>query len=230
MRVLVIEDDEALRNFLVRLLEEEHFVVDAVGSAADGRSSALTNHYDGIVVDIDLPDGHGVDVVRAVRAAGRVVPIMVFTGTTEGEQVVAALDAGADDYITKPSAGSVIRARVRALVRRGQQSAQRRGPQELLRVGNVVFNVATRKVTVGEAPVQLTPKETLLLQLFMQRPGEVVARSELLEKVWDMHFDPESNVVDTHVSRLRTKLRNAGATTDLRGVRATGFALDVTTD
>lgn len=230
MRILVIEDDEALRNFVVRLLKEEQLVVDAVGTAAQGRLSALTNHYDGIAVDIDLPDGNGVDIVRAVRAAGKTVPIMIFTGSTNNEAIVSALDAGADDYITKPSGGSVIQARVRALIRRGQVGGQPRAPHEPLQVGNVRMNVATRRVTVGDTVVQLTPKETLLLQEFLLHPGEVVPRSELLEKVWNMHLDPESNVVDTHVSRLRTKLRTAGATTDLHGVRAIGFALDVTTD
>lgn len=226
MRLLVIEDDASLRKYLVRILEEEGFVVDAVENARSGQSEALTNDYDGIVIDLTLPDGHGVDVIKAVRSAGRRAPVLVFSGQTDSEEVIEALDAGADDYITKPTGGSLIRARVRALVRRGQQSARRRGSHEPLRVGNITLQVASRKVTVDGSPVQLTPKEMLLLQQLMLRAGEVVSRSELLEKVWDIHFDPGSNVVDTHVSRLRTKLRSAGATTELKGVRATGFLLE----
>ena len=226
MRLLVIEDDATLRKYLVRMLEEEGFVVDGVASASEGRSQAVTNDYDGIVVDLDLPDGNGVDVIREVRARGSRAPVMVFTGRTDSEQVIEALDAGADDYVTKPMGGSLIRARVRALVRRGQLNPQRRAPHEPLRVGNISLNVVNRRVTVADAPLQLTPKETLLLQQFMLRPGEVVSRTELLEKVWDMHFDPDSNVVDTHVSRLRTKLRAGGSTAELKGVRATGFLLE----
>src|SRR5207244_445918 len=139
--------------------------------------------------------------------------------------LIRALDLGADDYVTKPAEAAVIRARVRALVRRGQQDTARSIDDAPLRVGNVSFDQATRRIHVEGRILNLTPKEASLLQQLMLHPGVLIPRSDLLEKVWDMHFDPGSNVVDTHISRLRTKLRDGGAEVTLRGVRGTGFIL-----
>jgi DNA-binding response OmpR family regulator len=226
MRLLVVEDDATLRKFLALILQEEGFLVDTAARADDGRVLALTNDYDGIIVDLKLPDGHGTDVVRAIRREGRRVPILMFTANMDREEIVAALDAGADDYLIKPTDADIIRARVRALVRRGQRDEQSLVGGPML-VGNISLSVPSRRVLVGGTPLQLTPKEILLLQHLLMHVGAVVQRSELLEKVWDMHFDPESNVIDSHVSRLRTKLRKAGANVSITGVRGTGFLLEV---
>lgn len=224
MKLLVAEDDAILRRFLTLILEEDGYVVDATSSAEEARVSALTNQYDGIVLDLHLADGHGRDVIKAIRANRSAVPILVFTGRAEREEVIAALDAGADDYITKPTDGSLIRARVRALVRRGQRGEM--PSDRVLTLGNVRLSMARRRVEVGAAMVQLTPKELLVLQHLMLKAGTVVSRTDLLEKVWDMQFDPESNIVDTHVSRLRSKLKTAGASVVPRGVRGGGFMME----
>lgn len=226
MRLLVVEDDATMRRFLTLILQEEGYVVDATGLGEEGISLALGNDYDAIVVDLRLPDMDGVGAVKAIRRGGRRVPIIVFTGRTDRAQVIGALDAGADDYLTKPTDAELICARMRALVRRGQQGTLRDPGSEPLRVGNISLDSATRRIRVSDQALQLTPKELMVLEQLMIKAGQAVSRTQLLEKVWDMHFDPTSNVVDTHVSRLRSKLKKAGATALPTGVRGTGFIIE----
>jgi two-component system OmpR family response regulator len=226
MRLLVIEDDSTMQRFLKLILEEEGYVVDATAVGDEGRVLALTNEYDGIVCDLSLPDMTGLQLIQTIRSAENRVPILVFSGRHDREDVIAALDAGADDYLTKPTDGSLIRARIRALVRRGQRETSRPAGAGPLLVGNVSLNIGRHRVLVGGIAIPLTPKEVLLLQQLMLHPGEIVQRSELLEKVWDMNFDPGSKVVDTHVSRLRTKLHTAGATAKVRAVRGVGYVFE----
>lgn len=222
MRALVIDDDATLTMLVRRLLEEDGYAVDVAGNAEDGRTLAMVNEYDAIILDLVLPDGNGIPVLQHLRREGKKTPIIVLTGTKDSDVTVRALDAGADDYLTKPINFGEFKARIRALVRRG--GAQR---TEQLTVGNVVLNRLSREVLVAGRQLSVTPRELALLEHFLMRPGEVVTRTELLEKVWDMTFDPGSNVVDVNVARVRKKLESATATISIVARRGLGFVLDV---
>lgn len=220
MRALIVDDDPTICLLVRTLLEEGGFAVDIANSGESGRVLAMVNDYDAIVLDLVLPDGNGIPLVQALRRKSLDTPVIVLTGNTDKSAVVMALDAGADDYLTKPIDFDVFKARMRALVRRG--GAKR---TEQLSAGNVVLNRLTRNVLVGGAPVHLSPRELSILEHFLLRTGEVVARTELLEKVMDMSFDPGTNVVDVNVTRLRKKLAGAGATVTIASRRGIGFVL-----
>ena len=219
-KLLVVEDDRMFAELIRRGLKEEGHAVDVASDGAQGRMLALVHDYDGILLDYVLPDGSGLQVARALREEGRPTPILMLTGNGEPADVVRALDAGVDDYVTKPCDIGVLKARVRALLRRG--GARR---PERLAAGGVVVDRVNHRATVGGRPLPLTPKEFALLAHFLAHADEVVTRTELLEKVWDLHFDPGSNVVDVHVARLRAKLREHGAGARIATVRGAGFKL-----
>ena len=220
MRALVVEDDASFALLARHVLEQEGFAVDVASNGSDGLSLALVNEYDCVLLDLGLPDQHGITIIQTLRGEGRTTPVMVLTGTVEGQTSVRALDAGADDYVTKPVAIDQLRARIRALVRRG--GAQR---TEKLALGNVILNRLSRQLFVNGNEVRLTAKELPLLEHLLLRAEQVVTRTELLERVWDMHFDPGSNVVDVHVTRLRKKLEGAGANVKISARRGMGFGL-----
>ena len=222
MRALVVDDDSTLTMLVRRLLEEDGYAVDVAAKAEEGRTLAMVNEYDAIILDLQLPDGNGVSVLQHLRREGKKTPVVVLTGTKDSEVTIRALDAGADDYITKPVNFGEFKARIRALVRRG--GAQR---TETLTVGNVVLNRLSRDVLVDGKALSVTPRELALLEHFLMRPGEVCTRTELLEKVWDMNFDPGSNVVDVNVARLRKKLETAKASVEITAKRGLGFVLGV---
>lgn len=203
-----------------QVLEQEGFAVDHAATGNDAHTLAFVNDYDAIVLDLALPDRHGLTVLQALRREGRSTPVIVLTGSADSASTVRALDAGADDYQTKPIVIEEFRARMRALVRRG--GAKR---TEQLVCGNVTLNRLTREVLVGGRECQLTAKEFQLLEHFLLHVGQVITRTELLEKVWDMHFDPGSNVVDVHVTRLRKKLDGGAADVKIVARRGVGFVL-----
>jgi DNA-binding response OmpR family regulator len=203
-----------------QVLEQEGFAVDHAATGNDAQTLAFVNEYDAIVLDLALPDRNGLTVLQALRNDGRTTPVIVLTGANDSATTVRALDTGADDYLTKPIIIEEFRARMRALVRRG--GAKR---TEQLACGNLVLNRLTREVLVAGKPCQLTAKEYQLLEHFLLHRGEVVSRTDLLEKVWDMHFDPGSNVVDVHVTRLRKKLDGAGADVKITARRGMGFVI-----
>jgi len=203
-----------------QVLEQEGFAVDHATTGNDAQTLAFVNDYDAIVLDLALPDRNGLTVLQALRKEGRSTPVIVLTGTNDSATTVRALDAGADDYLTKPIVIEEFRARMRALVRRG--GAKR---TEQLAAGNVLLNRLTRQVYVNSNECSLTAKEFQLLEHFLLNRGQVVTRAELLEKVWDMHFDPGSNVVDVHVTRLRKKLKASGADLKVTARRGMGFVL-----
>ncbi len=220
MRALLVEDDSSSALLSSKVLEADGFAVDMATTAAEGLTCAMVTDYDVIVLDLGLPDGNGLSVVQALRRDGRVAPIMILTGATEKATTILALDAGADDYLTKPIMIEEFRARVRALIRRG--GAQR---TEQLVCGNVVLNRLTRQLFINGTEVSLTAKELPLLEHLLLHRNEVITRSELLERVWDMHFDPGSNVVDVNVARIRKKLVEAGADIRIGARRGMGFVL-----
>ncbi len=220
MKILVVEDDRKVAGFIEQGLREEGYAVDV---APDGDQATMLAHvyeYDLIVLDVMLPKRTGLQVAAELRREGRSTPILMLTARDATEDVVRGLDAGADDYLTKPFKFDELLARVRALVRRGGA-----GRTELLKYGPLELDRLKHKVRIDGKNVDLTPKEFHLLQHFLLHPEEVVRRTELLEKVWDMHFDPESNVVDVHVGNLRRKLKTAAGREFLQTVRGVGFRL-----
>jgi two-component system OmpR family response regulator len=218
MRALLVEDDETMALLTRQLLEQDGFAVDHATTGNEAQTLAFVNDYDAIILDLTLPDRNGLTVLQALRKEGKQTPVIVLTG--DQNATVRALDAGADDYVTKPIVIDAFRARMRALVRRG--GAKR---TEQLASGNVVLNRLTREVLVDGKVCNLTAKEFQLLEHFLLHQGQVVSRAELLEGVWDMHFDPGSNVVDVHVTRLRKKLEGAGANVKISARRGMGFVL-----
>jgi two-component system OmpR family response regulator len=220
MKILVVEDDRKVAGFIEQGLREEGYVVDVAGDGDQATMMAHVYDYDLVVLDVMLPKKTGLQLAAELRREGRAIPILMLTARDTTEDVVRGLDAGADDYLTKPFKFDELLARVRALVRRGGA-----GRTELLRYGPLELDRLKHKARIDGKVLDLTPKEFHLLQHFLLHPEEVVRRTELLEKVWDMHFDPESNVVDVHVGNLRRKLRQAVGQEMIETVRGVGFRL-----
>ena len=223
MKLLVVEDDRMLLELIRRALNEDGFAVDVASDGEQAEPLAFMNDYDAVILDLVLPGKSGLQLLQQMRREGRTTPTLILTGRRAKQDVVRALDIGADDYLTKPFDLDELKARIRALVRRG--GSQRSEPQVAL--GGVLLDRRRRQANVDGQPLRVTPKEFALLEYLMMRVDEVVPRSELLEKVWDFHFDPGSNVVDVHVARLRAKLRLANASLRLDTVRGIGFTLAV---
>jgi DNA-binding response OmpR family regulator len=220
VRALLVEDDPSSALLCSSVLEGDGFAVDVVGSAQEAMTCAMVTGYDVIVLDLGLPDGNGITVVQALRREGKTTPVMVLTGTTDRSTTVLALDAGADDYVSKPLMIDEFRARLRALIRRGGATRT-----EQLAFGNILLNRLSRQLYVNGAEVSLTAKELPLLEYLLLNGEKVISRAELLERVWDMHFDPGSNVVDVNVARIRRKLTDAGANVRIGTRRGVGFML-----
>ncbi len=220
MKILVVEDDRKVAGFIEQGLREEGYAVDV---APDGDEATMLAHvydYDLLLLDVMLPKKTGLQVAAELRREGRKTPILMLTARDTTEDVVRGLDSGADDYLAKPFKFDELLARVRALVRRGGASRT-----ELLTYGPIELDRLKHKVKVDSKKLDLTPKEFQLLEHFLLRPEEVIRRTDLLEKVWDLHFDPESNVVDVHVGNLRRKLREAAGVEMVQTVRGVGFRL-----
>jgi two-component system OmpR family response regulator len=222
MRILVVDDDKSILKLVARVLRDEAYAVDTASTGEEARTLALVNEYDGIILDLQLGDRHGFEILQELRRHGRHTPILLYSGQADTESIVRGLDAGADDYVVKPVSNAELRARVRTLIRRGAGSAR---VGEQVSVGNLTLNRLTRRVTCNAAEVSLTSMELKLLEHLMLRAGETVSRSELHDNVWDMHFDPSSNVIDAHVARLRKKLQSAGAEASITTRRGIGFVL-----
>jgi len=220
MKILVVEDDPKVAGFIDHGLKEEGYVVDVAPDGDEATMMAHVNDYDVILLDVLLPKKSGFQVATELRREGRSTPILMLTSRDAVEDVVRGLDAGADDYLAKPFKFDELLARIRALRRRG--GAER---LEVLRYGPIMLDRLHHVATVDDRRLDLTAKEFQLLEHFMLHPGEVVRRTTLLEKVWDMHFDPGSNVVDVHVGNLRRKLGRAGGESVLETVRGVGFRL-----
>jgi two-component system copper resistance phosphate regulon response regulator CusR len=220
MKILVVEDDRKVAGFVEQGLKEEGYVVDLARDGEEATMLAHVNDYDLMLLDVVLPKKNGFQIATELRREGRNTPILMLTSRDAPEDVVRGLDAGADDYLSKPFRFDELLARIRALHRRG--GAER---LDVLRYGPVTLDRLRHVATVGDRRLDLTPKEFQLLEYFLLHAEEVVRRTTLLEKVWDMHFDPESNVVDVHVGNLRRKLSDAAGEPLLATVRGVGFSL-----
>jgi DNA-binding response OmpR family regulator len=199
VRVLVVEDDQKLARFLERLLSEEGFTVDRCSSGADAVTQTRSGFYNLVLLDWMIPDLDGLEVCRQIRRSGSDVPILMLTARDQVSERVLGLDAGADDYLIKPFEIEELMARIHALMRRSAGHSQ-------LRLGALEIDRVGRQVLLAGKPLELTTRELALLLHLALRPDRVVTRSELLSQVWSVRFDPESNVVEVHISRLRDKL------------------------
>jgi two-component system, OmpR family, response regulator len=216
MRVLVVEDETKMAALLRRGLVEEGHAADVAGQGEEAVWLAEAHPYDAIVLDVMLPGISGFETCRRLRNAGVWTPVLMLTARDAVDDRVAGLDAGADDYLTKPFSLAELLARLRALVRRGDVER----PTELV-VGDLRLDPAARRVWRGGTEVQLSPKEFALLETFMRRPGQVLSRFQLLEHAWDFAYDNRSNVVDVYVRYLRQKLGRDSVET----VRGAGYRL-----
>lgn len=221
MRLLVVEDTPDIAALLRMALEEEGYAVDTADTATEGFMLAQMNPYDGLVLDVMLPDGNGLDIARRLRKEGTRVPILMLTAQGQKADIVRGLDAGADDYLVKPFAIDELKARVRALMRRGGATRT-----EQVTCANVVLNRLTRQVYVGGKRLALTVKELALLEMLLLSVGQPVTRTQVLEKVWERDRDPDSNVIDVLVARLRAKLREADAEARISTARGFGFVME----
>ncbi len=220
MRLLVIEDDRKVGSFLQRGLREEGYEVDVSNDGAEGALNAHVYDYDALLVDVMLPGKNGYEIVHELRTSGKTVPILMLTARDATDDIVRGLNAGADDYVTKPFGLDELLARVRALLRRGGAARLMRLVYHDLEMDRV-RHVAKR----GGRVLDLTAKEFELLEYFLLHPEEVVRRTELLEKVWDLTFDPMSNLVDVHIANLRRKLRDSGRSPLIHTMRGVGYIL-----
>ena len=220
MRVLVVEDSVKMAAVLKRGLEEEGYAVDVARTGEDGLWMAVENPNDVIVLDVRLPDMDGFEVCRRLRERGQWVPVIMLTARDAVPDRVRGLDAGADDYLTKPFSFSELAARTRALLRRGASERPAR-----LTVGDLTLDPAALTARRGEVAIDLSAKEFALLEYFMRHPGEVVSRTRLIEHVWDFAYDGGSNIVDVYVRYLREKIDRPFGVRSLETVRGSGYRL-----
>jgi DNA-binding response OmpR family regulator len=220
MRILLVEDDKKVASFVEKGLREDGYSVDVAHDGMDGSLKAHVYEYDLLILDVMLPGKTGYDVLTELRREGSEVPVLLLTARDASEDVVRGLDAGADDYLTKPFSFDVLLARVRALVRRG--GAKR---LDSLRYEDVGLDRMKHSAERGGRDLRLTAKEFQLLEHFLLQPEQVLRRTYLLEKVWDLHFDPMSNVVDVHVAKLRRKLKGEGEDPLIHTIRGVGYML-----
>ncbi len=218
--MLVVEDDRRMAGLLRRGLEEGGYAVDLAGDGPEGFWYATENQYDAIVLDVMLPGFDGFELCRRLRDAGNWIPVLMLTARGDVRDRAKGLDAGADDYLTKPFSFIELTARLRALSRRGR--AER---PAILEVGDLHLDPASRRVFRGEVELELSPKEFALLELLLAHPGEVLTRTRIIESVWDFAYDGTSNVVDQYVGYLRRKIDQPFGRADIETVRGVGYRL-----
>lgn len=218
MKVLIVEDDRKLQSFIARALNEEGYVTDICRTGREALEQLGQITYDLVVLDWMLPEGDGLSVCRSLRERGSRVPVLMLTARDDVGEKVLALDAGADDYVTKPFHLAEFLARVRSLLRRTAESQV-----STLRVGTLSLDLRHRVLHAQGRRIELTGRELGLLEVLMRNAGRVVTRTEILDQVWGVHFDPESNVIEVHMRRLREKLGDAAAS--LETVRGQGYRM-----
>lgn len=221
MKVLLIEDDTETARYIVNGLSEQGLVVDHADNGRDGLVLAAGEPYDVMILDRMLPGLDGLGILKTIRSAGVRTPVLLLTAMSGVDDRVEGLEAGGDDYLVKPFAFSELLARVHALARRPHTTAE----ETVLKAGGLEMDLIRREVRRDGKPIELQPREFRLLEYLMRNAGRVVTRTMLLQKVWDFHFDPATNVVETHISRLRAKVDKPFDTPLIRTVRGAGYSL-----
>ena len=220
LRILVVEDERKIALFVQRGLKESGFVVDVVHHGDQALAVILDNHFDAVVLDIMLPGRDGLSILRALRQKSNAVPVLILTARGAISEKVEGLDLGADDYLAKPFSIDELAARLRALIRR-------KSGENLVRyrVQDLSLDVATRVAQRGTRRIDLTSREFGLLECLMRAPGRVFSRTQLCQQVWEYHFDPESNLVDVYIQRLRRKIDDGESSRLIQTVRGTGYRI-----
>ncbi|WP_072378345.1 response regulator transcription factor [Hyphomicrobium sp. NDB2Meth4] len=221
MRILVVEDDNDTSNYISQGFCEEGHVVETLTDGRDGLTQAMGEAYDVLVVDRMLPGLDGLSLVRALRAVGNKVPVIFLTSLGGVDDRVDGLNVGGDDYLVKPFAFSELLARVNALARRPHL----KDTDTVLRVGDLEMDLIARSVTRAGDTIELQPREFRLLEVLMRNKGRVLTRTMLLERVWSFHFEPRTSVVETHISRLRTKIDRPYGSELIHTVRGSGYTM-----
>ncbi|MCL5668870.1 MAG: response regulator transcription factor [Gammaproteobacteria bacterium] len=221
MRVLIVEDDRQAADYLAKGLREQGYVADQAGGGKEGLHLALSENYDVLIVDRMLPGLDGLSLIQSLRAGGKHTPVLILSALGEVDDRVKGLRAGGDDYLTKPYAFSELAARLEALLRRGSEVRA----DSRLRVADLEMDLLARSVMRAGQRIDLQPREFRLLEYLMRHHDQVVTRTMLLEKVWDYHFDPQTNVIDVHISRLRQKIDKNFSMPLLHTVRGAGYCL-----
>jgi len=220
MRILLVEDERKVASFVARALREKAYAVDVAGTGEAGLEMAAAAPYDAIVLDIRLPGMDGIAVCRKIRQAGIEAPVLMLTARVLVEERVEGLNAGADDYLTKPFALAELEARVRALIRRGFGKTA-----ATLRYADLELDRHRRRAKRGETAIPLTSREFALLEFLMLRAPDAVTRSEIVEHVWDCHFDSETNLVEVYINRLRQKVDPDHGAKLIHTVRGLGYCM-----
>jgi two-component system OmpR family response regulator len=221
MRALIIEDDQTIADFVARGLREGGFAVDVAADGDAGLDLASSEPYDVAIVDLMLPKRDGLSVIDELRRRGRSTPVLILSARRSVDDRVRGLQAGGDDYLTKPFAFAELLARVQALVRRATRSPE----PTTLTTGDLTLDLLTRRVTRSGTPVELRPREFALLEYLMRNAGKVVSKTMILSHVWEYNFDPQTNIVDVLVSRLRDKIDRPFEKKMLQTVRGVGYVL-----
>ena len=220
VRLLVVEDEVRIAEILRSALSRSGFAVDAVGLCEDARAALAVNPYDAVILDLGLPDGDGLRLLKDMRAQGNAVPVLVLTARDAVEHRVAGLDTGADDYLIKPFAMSEVIARIKALLRRPEGALG-----ALLKSGNIAFDTIGRDLRIGQTVLVLPRRESAILEHLMRRAGRVVPKTVLEEKLYGIDDELGSNAIPVHVHHLRRKLMDRGATVEIHTVRGVGYLL-----
>jgi two-component system OmpR family response regulator len=222
MKILLVEDNERVAQFVRKGLGEAGHTVDHAGNGRDGLFLASSEPYDAMILDRMLPGGiDGLAIIEALRRTGNRTPILILSALDDVDERIRGLRAGGDDYLTKPFAFGELAARLDALLRRAQPAQA----TTALAVDDLRMDLLARKVTRGGRSIHLQPREFKLLEFLMRHAGQVVTRTMLLENVWDYHFDPQTNVIDVHISKLRQKIDGESERPLLRTVRGSGYML-----
>jgi two-component system OmpR family response regulator len=221
MRALIVEDDRTIAEFVARGLREAGFAVDEAPDGEAGLEMALAEPYDVAIIDLMLPRRDGLTVIDELRRRGRTMPVLILSARRSVDDRVRGLQSGGDDYLTKPFAFAELLARVQALVRRATRAPE----PTTLTVGDLTLDLLSRKVSRGGVPIELRPREFALLEYLMRSAGRVVSKTMILSHVWEYSFDPQTNIVDVLVSRLRDKIDRPFEHKLLQTVRGVGYVL-----
>jgi two-component system, OmpR family, response regulator len=221
MRILLVEDDPKIASFIVKGLKAEGYAVDHAADGEQGLDLGLTESYDAGVIDIMLPKTGGLELIRTLRREKVKTPVIILSARGTVEDRVKGLQTGADDYLTKPFAFSELLARVQALIRRSTETTE---PTRLV-FADLSMNLITREVFRGETAIELQPLEFALLEYLLRNPGRVVSKTMIMEHVWDYHFDPQTNVVESRIYKLREKIDKGFPVKLIHTVRGVGYVL-----
>ncbi|MGD1006355.1 MAG: response regulator transcription factor [Ignavibacteriaceae bacterium] len=220
MRILIIEDEKKVASFIKKGLEEEYFVADIAGDGKEGLKLSTSEEYDVIIMDIMLPYMDGITLIKEIRKREIVTPVLMLTVNDSIKDKVEGLDAGADDYLTKPFAFEELIARLRALLRRNENSKTSK-----LTVGDLVLDLQSHRVFRNNQEIILTPKEYSILEYLMRNSKKVISRTKLIEHVYDYHFDTETNIIDVYINKVRSKINTNFEKPLIHTIRGIGYVL-----